>query len=64
MSFEFRFRIEAESDLAGIRDCYNRISDTITNNFFKEFFEALNLIEREPQLFQIRYRGIRITPLY
>jgi len=64
MSFELIFRHEAEIDLADIQDYYNNISPTITNNFFTEFFETLSFIEQEPQLFQVRYRDIRIAPLY
>ena len=64
MTFELRFRIEAEIDLADIRDYYNKISSTITDNFFNEFFDTLEYIKQEPQLFQERYRSIRIAPLY
>jgi len=64
MNFELTFRIEAEQDLADIQDYYNKISDAITNNFFKEFYYTLNFIEQELKLFQERYRGIRIAPLY
>jgi len=64
MSFELILRHEAEIDLADIQDYYNNISPTITNNFFTEFFETLSFIEQEPQLFQVRYRDIRIAPLY
>jgi plasmid stabilization system protein ParE len=64
MNFELIFRIEAEQDLADIQDYYNKISNKITNNFLKEFYYTLNFIEQEPKLFQERYRGIRIAPLY
>jgi plasmid stabilization system protein ParE len=64
MSFELIFRAEAEIDLADIQDYYNNILATITDNFFKEFFETLKFIEQEPKLFQERYRSIRIAPLY
>lgn len=64
MSFELIFRVEAERDLTEIRDYYNKISVTVNANFFHEFFETLNFIEQEPKLFQVRYRGIRIAPLY
>jgi len=58
------YRKEAETDLDDIQDYYNKISSQITDNFFIEFFETLSFIEQEPKLFQIRYRGIRIAPLY
>lgn len=64
MSFQLIFRHEAEIDLADIQDYYNKISPTIITNFFEEFFETINFIEQEPKLFQVRYRGIRIAPLY
>jgi plasmid stabilization system protein ParE len=64
MIFELVFRIEAEKDLADIQDYYNKILPAITDKFFEEFFETMKFIESEPQLFQIRYRGIRIGPLY
>ena len=64
MSFELIFRLEAERDLIDIRDYYTKISATVNANFFQELFETLNFIEQEPKLFQVRYRDIRIAPLY
>ena len=64
MSFEIFFRIEAENDLTDIQDYYDRISDKVTRKFFHEFFYTLNFIEQDPKLFQERYRGVRIAPLY
>jgi plasmid stabilization system protein ParE len=64
MTFEVRFRVEAETDLVEIRKYYLKISESVTDNFFKEFFETLNFIKQTPKLFQERYRGIRIAPLY
>jgi hypothetical protein len=58
MSFKLIFRKTAEIDLADIQDYYNKVSPKITDNFFKEFFATLNCIESEPQLFQVRYRGM------
>lgn len=64
MSFELIFRVETETDLTDIQAYYNKISPKITENFFREFFSTLKYIENEPQLFQVRYRKIRIAPLY
>jgi plasmid stabilization system protein ParE len=64
MSKPLIYRREAEADLEDIQDYYNKISPQITTNFFTEFFETITFIEQEPKLFQIRYRGIRIAPLY
>ena len=64
MKYELIFRIEAKTDLEDIQDYYNKILPSITDNFFKEFFETMDFIEAEPQLFQVRYRRIRIAPLY
>ena len=64
MSFELVFRTKARIDLLDIRGYYDNISATVSNNFFNEFFETLKFIEQEPKLFQVRYRGIRIAPLY
>lgn len=61
---ELVFRAEAEKDLEDIQDYYNEILPSITEKFFKEFFETMQFIENTPQLFQVRYRGIRIAPLY
>jgi plasmid stabilization system protein ParE len=58
------YRSQAEKDLEDIRDYYDNISTKITNKFFKELFETLSFIEQAPELFQVRYRGIRIAPLY
>ena len=58
------FKIRAEKDLKEIQNFYNKISHSITDNFFKEFFETMNFIESEPNLFQVRYRAIRIAPFY
>jgi len=64
MTFEVRFRVEAETDLVEIRKYYLKISESVTDNFFKEFFETLEFIKQAPKPFQERYRGIRIAPLY
>ena len=64
MNFKLNLRKSAEIDLTDIEEYYNKVSPKITDNFFKEFFATLNYIESEPQLFQVRYRGIRIAPLY
>lgn len=64
MSKPLVYRPEAETDLEDIQDYYNKISINITDKFFIEFFETILFIEQEPTLFQIRYRGIRIAPLY
>jgi plasmid stabilization system protein ParE len=64
MSIELIFRKAAEMDLADIQDYYNKISPTITDNFFKELFATFKYIESEPLLFQVRYRDIGIAPLY
>jgi hypothetical protein len=63
MNYELIFRIQAEKDLEDIQDYYNAVNLKITDNFFAEFFETMDFIEREPQLFQIRYREVRIAPL-
>jgi len=63
MIYELVFRVEAEKDLEDIQDYYNKILPAITDNFFMEFFETMDFIEGEPELFQIRYREIRIAPL-
>ena len=63
MSYDLIFRVKAEKDLEDIQDYYNKIRHSVANNFFIEFFETMDLIEDEPQLFQIRYKGIRIAPL-
>ncbi len=64
MKHELIFRVEAEKDLIDIQDYYNKILRSIADNFFIEFFETMDFIEDEPKLFQVRYRGIRIAPLY
>lgn len=64
MSYNLRFRVEAERDLEEIQDYYNKINPAITNNFFIEFFETMDFIEDEPKPYQVRYRGISIAPLH
>lgn len=64
MIYEIIFRLNAEKDLEDIQDYYNKILPAITDNFFKEFFATIKFIESSPQLFQVRYREIRIAPLY
>lgn len=64
MSYQLTYRHEAEADLADIETYYNKISPTLTQRFFTEFFETIKYIEHEPKLFQVRYRGMRIAPLY
>lgn len=57
------FNVIAEKDLASIQEYYNKISSNLTDSFFEELFPKLNLILEDPDLFQIRYRGVRISPL-
>jgi plasmid stabilization system protein ParE len=64
MNYEIRFRVEAERDLDGISSYYDSILPILTERFFTEFFETLQYIEQNPNLFQVRYREIRIAPLY
>jgi len=64
MKRELQIRAEARIDLMDTKIYYDKISDTITTNFFKEFAETLQFIENEPKLYQIRYRGIRIAPMH
>lgn len=64
MTYKLIFRTEAENDLEDIQDYYNKINPSITDNFFVEFFETMDFIEAEPTLFQVRYRQIRIAPMY
>ncbi|MGZ3943980.1 MAG: type II toxin-antitoxin system RelE/ParE family toxin [Mucilaginibacter sp.] len=64
MTYKLIFRTEAEQDLEDIQDYYNKINPTITDNFFVEFFDTMDFVKNEPQLFQIRYREIRIAPMY
>jgi hypothetical protein len=64
MAYDLIFHIQAEKDLEDIQDYYNKINPKITDNFFVEFFETMDLIEGEPLLFQVRYRKIRIAPMY
>ncbi len=64
MNYEIIFRVEAERDLEEISSYYNNILPVLTERFFIEFFETLEYIEQNPRLFQVRYREIRIAPLY
>jgi plasmid stabilization system protein ParE len=64
MTYKLIFRVEAEQDLEDVQDYYNEINPLITDNFFVEFFDTMNFIESEPKLFQVRYRGVRIAPMY
>lgn len=57
------FNVRAEKDLAAIQDYYNKISGKLTENFFEELFPKLDFILEDPDLFQIRYRSVRILPL-
>jgi len=64
MNYKLVFRAEAEQDLVDIQDYYNKINPAITDNFFIEFFDTMDFIEDEPQLFQVRYRDMKIAPMY
>jgi plasmid stabilization system protein ParE len=64
MTYKLVFRAEAESDQEDIQDYYNKINPSITDNFFVEFFETMDFIEAEPTLFKVRYRQVRIAPMY
>lgn len=64
MKYVLKYRHEAETDLEETKAYYGNISQTVVENFFAEFFETISFIQREPTLFQIRYRKIRIAPMY
>jgi len=64
MSLQLVFRKSADWDLEDIQDYYNKRSPSITDEFFVEFFETMDFIQDNPQLFQVRYREIRIAPLH
>lgn len=64
MSYQLTYTSKAENDLEDIESYYNQISPILTTRFFEEFFDTLQFIENEPKLFQVRYRKIRIAPLY
>jgi plasmid stabilization system protein ParE len=63
MTHEFIFRREATWDLSDIEDYYNKIRPSLADQFFEEFFRTMDFIEDEPELYQVRYRGIRIAPM-
>lgn len=63
MTYEVVFRQEARADLEDIQSYYNRILPSLTDRFLAEFFEKMDIIESDPNLYQIRYRGIKIAPL-
>ncbi|RFZ92014.1 type II toxin-antitoxin system RelE/ParE family toxin [Mucilaginibacter conchicola] len=64
MNHILRYSPDAETDLDEIDEYYTDISSSVVKNFFKEFFETIAFIEQDPKLFQVRYRGIRIAPMY
>ena len=49
--------------MSDIEDYYNKIRPALVDQFFEEFFRTMNFIEDEPELYQVRYRGIRIAPM-
>ncbi|TWR28341.1 type II toxin-antitoxin system RelE/ParE family toxin [Mucilaginibacter achroorhodeus] len=64
MKYFLKYRHEAEKDLEETKNYYADISQAVVENFFAEFFETVSFIQQEPTLFQIRYRKIRIAPMY
>ncbi|MGF7081888.1 type II toxin-antitoxin system RelE/ParE family toxin [Mucilaginibacter sp. UYCu711] len=64
MNYQLTYRNKAENDLEDIESYYNKISPALAKRFFVEFFDTVQFIEDEPKLFQVRYRKIRIAPLY
>ena len=64
MNFEVKLRLEAEHDLEDVQLYYNNISEKLTLAFLTEFFETIGFIEYEPELYQVRYRDVRIAPLH
>lgn len=61
--YSLQFHIKATSDLQEIELYYDEISVKITKNFFEALSETLNFIEQDPNLFQERYKQIRIATL-
>lgn len=58
------FREKATLDLEEIESYYDQISTKITNQFFEELRETLNIVEQEPYLFQERYKQVKIATLH
>lgn len=64
MKRELLVRAEARIDLIETKEYYDKISENLTTNFFKEILETLDFVKSEPTLYQVRYRGIRIAPMH
>lgn len=62
--YKVLFHKKVMADLAQIELYYSQISTTITDQFFQSFFVTLDIVEQRPDLFQERYRTIRIANLH
>lgn len=63
-NYEIYFRLETYLDLEEIESYYNQISFSLSRSFFGEFSKTLNFIENQTNIFQERYKTIRIAHLY
>lgn len=61
MVFKLLFTVNADRDLTKIRIWYDGINIKLTQELFNEIGKELNLIRKEPLLYQIRYKSIRIA---
>lgn len=61
MVFKLLFTGNVDRDLTKIRIWYDGINIKLTQELFNEIGKELNLIRKEPLLYQIRYKSIRIA---
>lgn len=61
MVYQLVFTSSADGDLNKIKIWYDNISPILTDDLFSELSEEFKIIKKSPQIYQTRYREIRIA---
>ena len=60
MSYQIVFTSKADYDLNKIKVWYDQINHDLTKDLFFELGQEIDRIKKEPFIYQIRYREIRV----
>ncbi len=61
MTYQLIFTVEADQDLNKIKVWYDTINVKLTKDLFSELSDEFKLIKKSPQIYQTRYKQIRIA---
>ena len=61
--FNLEIRSLARGDIQEIVDYYDKVASSLADRFLDELFAGLELLQQQPELFQIKYRKTRVKYL-